>query len=127
LIRPRFYFRQSRQSRAGRGLQHFPVTTRSIVHVIVSIRIEDGKYGGQSPFYITRQNCSGGVEYAPEIYRPRPYSRGFVRHLRNWYAQAHPDEDFAETFAVWMAATPEEWRQRYRGWKALESWNTSTA
>ena len=43
-----------------------------------------------------------------------------MRHLPNWYAQAHPDEDFAETFAVWLAEPPEEWRRRYRGWKALE-------
>src|SRR5579862_1265717 len=62
---------------------------------------------------------SPDAEYTPETYRPRPYSKGFVRHLANWYAQAHPDEDFAETFAVWMAATPEQWRERYQGWKAL--------
>jgi hypothetical protein len=43
-----------------------------------------------------------------------------VRHLPNWYAQAHPDEDFAETFAVWLAMPPEGWRQRYGGWKAIE-------
>lgn len=60
------------------------------------------------------------AEYAPETYTPRPYSKSFVRHLPNWYAQAHPDEDFAETFAVWLATPPEEWRKRYRGWKALE-------
>lgn len=60
------------------------------------------------------------TEYTPETYRPRPYSKSFVRHLPNWYAQAHPDEDFAETFAVWLATPPDEWRQRYRGWKALE-------
>ena len=63
---------------------------------------------------------SPDTEYTPETYRPRPYSRSFVRHLANWYAQAHPDEDFAETFAVWLALTPEEWRQRYHGWGALE-------
>jgi hypothetical protein len=63
---------------------------------------------------------SPDVDYEPERYRPRPYSRSFVRHLPNWYAQAHPDEDFAETFAVWLGAPPEEWRERYRGWKALE-------
>ena len=63
---------------------------------------------------------SPDVEYEPERYRPRPYSRSFVRHLPNWYAQAHPDEDFAETFAVWLGSAPEEWRARYRGWKALE-------
>ena len=60
------------------------------------------------------------TEYTPETYRPRPYSKSFVRHLPNWYAQAHPDEDFAETFAVWLATPPDEWRQRYHGWKALE-------
>ena len=59
-------------------------------------------------------------KYAPETYRPQPYSRSFVRHLPNWYAQAHPDEDFAETFAVWLGAAPDDWRQRYHGWKALE-------
>ena len=60
------------------------------------------------------------TEYTPETYTPRPYSRSFVRHLPNWYAQAHPDEDFAETFAVWLSSSPDDWRQRYRGWKALE-------
>jgi hypothetical protein len=60
------------------------------------------------------------TEYLPETYQPRPYSKGFVRHLPNWYAQAHPDEDFAETFAVWLSMAPDEWRQHYRGWKALE-------
>jgi hypothetical protein len=60
------------------------------------------------------------TEYAPETYQPRPYSKSFVRHLPNWYAQAHPDEDFAETFAVWLSMAPEEWRIQYAGWKALE-------
>jgi len=51
-------------------------------------------------------------------YRPVPFSRQFVRHIAGWYAQKHPDEDFAETFAVWL--TPRsQWRQRYRGWGAL--------
>jgi hypothetical protein len=63
---------------------------------------------------------SPDAEYTPETYTPRPHSRGFVRHLPNWYAQAHPDEDFAETFAVWLASPIEELRERYRGWKALE-------
>jgi hypothetical protein len=54
----------------------------------------------------------------PDTYRPRPYSRSFVIHLENWYAQSHPDEDFAETFAVWL--TPGlDWGERYRDWKAL--------
>jgi hypothetical protein len=51
-------------------------------------------------------------------YRPVPFSRDFVRHLPGWYAQKHPDEDFAETFAVWL--TPRsQWRRRYAGWPAL--------
>ena len=37
-----------------------------------------------------------------EEYHPIPFSRDFVRHLPGWYAQKHPDEDWAETFAVWM-------------------------
>ena len=54
-----------------------------------------------------------------ENYRPAPFSRDYVRHLPGWYAQKHPDEDFAETFAVWL--TPRSsWRKRYRGWKAME-------
>jgi hypothetical protein len=53
----------------------------------------------------------------PEFYTPRPYSKSFVLHLDAWYAQSHPDEDFAETFAVWLTPTS-EWRQRYAGWPA---------
>jgi hypothetical protein len=60
------------------------------------------------------------TEYTPETYTPRPYSRSFVQHLPNWYAQAHPEEDFSETFAVWLGSPPEEWRAKYKGWKALE-------
>ncbi len=60
------------------------------------------------------------TDYHPETYRPRPYSKAFVRHLPNWYAQAHPDEDFAETFAVWLALSQDEWRTHYEGWRALE-------
>lgn len=60
------------------------------------------------------------TEYRPDTYRPRPYSRSFVQHLPNWYAQSHPDEDFAETFAVWLASDPDNWRQHYTGWRALE-------
>lgn len=55
------------------------------------------------------------IEYQPETYRPRPYSRSYVRHLDNWYAQAHPDEDFAETFAVWLDPAS-DWRKEYAGW-----------
>ncbi|HEV8241419.1 MAG TPA: hypothetical protein VGS57_18800 [Thermoanaerobaculia bacterium] len=50
-----------------------------------------------------------------EKYRPKPFSRKYVRHLPGWYAQKHPDEDWAETFAVWM--TPRlDWRRDYADW-----------
>jgi hypothetical protein len=55
----------------------------------------------------------------PSYYRPDPASRDFVQHLRLWYAQSHPDEDFAETFAVWL--TPRSnWRKRYEGWPVFK-------
>jgi hypothetical protein len=50
-----------------------------------------------------------------EDYRPEPFSRRYVRHLPGWYAQKHPDEDWSETFAVWM--TPGlDWRTEYSAW-----------
>ena len=55
----------------------------------------------------------------PRYYRPNPASRHFVQHLRLWYAQSHPDEDFAETFAVWLKPRS-SWRARYAGWPALK-------
>lgn len=55
----------------------------------------------------------------PEFYTPRPYSKSFVLHLDAWYAQSHPDEDFAETFAVWLTPTS-DWRTRYADWRALK-------
>jgi len=51
----------------------------------------------------------------PSNYRPKPNSRNFVVHLAAWYAQAHPAEDFAETFAVWLGPRA-KWRKRYKGW-----------
>lgn len=67
-----------------------------------------------------RQQLFGKLTNAkyPRFYTPRPYSRSFVLHLDSWYAQSHPAEDFAETFAVWL--TPNSlWRKRYAGWPAL--------
>jgi hypothetical protein len=57
-------------------------------------------------------------EYS-ESFRARPFSRRFVRHLDGYYAQSHPEEDFAETLAIWL--TPDlDWRNQYKGWKALQ-------
>jgi hypothetical protein len=53
----------------------------------------------------------------PEYYLPKPYSKSFVQHLDHWYAQSHPDEDFAETFAVWLDPRS-TWATRYAGWPA---------
>ena len=66
----------------------------------------------------TRRRLFGNpaTEY-PEYYTPKPYSKSFVQHLDHWYAQSHPDEDFAETFAVWV--DPHSmWGTRYSGWPA---------
>jgi hypothetical protein len=58
-------------------------------------------------------------KHYPLYYRPDPASRRYVQHLRRWYAQSHPDEDFAETFAVWLRPRS-NWRTRYAGWPALK-------
>jgi hypothetical protein len=67
----------------------------------------------------TRRRLFGNpaTEY-PEYYTPKPYSKSFVQYLDHWYAQSHPDEDFAETFAVWLDPGS-MWGARYAGWPAL--------
>lgn len=65
-----------------------------------------------------REIFGSSTEPYPDYYQPNPGSRRYVAHLPYWYAQSHPDEDFAETFAVWL--TPgSAWRKRYSGWPAL--------
>jgi hypothetical protein len=54
----------------------------------------------------------------PQYYNPRPFSRSYVVHLDMWYAQSHPVEDFAETFAVWLKPRS-RWKSQYKGWPAL--------
>ncbi len=61
---------------------------------------------------------SSKEEYG-STYKFKPYSKSYVRHLDGFYAQYHPDEDFVETFAVWL--TPDaDWQKKYQGWKALD-------
>jgi hypothetical protein len=77
---------------------------------------------------LLRHECGHAINYAYKLYtrtrysdsyRYQPYSRRFVVHLDDHYAQAHPDEDFAETFAVWLS--PEnQWQQKYAKWPALQ-------
>ena len=57
-------------------------------------------------------------ETYPETYKPDPASREYVTHLPAWYAQAHPAEDFAETFAVWMQPGSRWWHD-YEGWPVM--------
>ena len=65
-----------------------------------------------------RRQFGSSARHYPETYRPNPASKAFVQHLRLYYAQSHPDEDFAETFAVWLQPRA-LWRKRYAGWPAL--------
>ena len=55
----------------------------------------------------------------PDSYTARPGSRRYVQHLGDWYAQAHPCEDFAETFAVWLKPNS-SWRREYAHWPAFD-------
>jgi hypothetical protein len=55
----------------------------------------------------------------PKYYSAKPHSKNYVLHLEEWYAQSHPLEDFAETFAVWVQPGP-SWRKRYKDWPALK-------
>jgi hypothetical protein len=55
----------------------------------------------------------------PRDYVVRPGSHRYVQHLGYWYAQSHPTEDFAETFAVWLQPKA-RWRRDYAGWRALK-------
>jgi hypothetical protein len=66
-----------------------------------------------------REHFGSASRKYPDVYRPNPASKRFVQHLRLYYAQSHPVEDFAETFAVWL--TPRAlWQKRYAGWPALK-------
>ena len=77
----------------------------------------------------TPSRCAAGASGArssaarrgsiPSSTRRKPYSKSFVLHLDAWYAQSHPDEDFAETFAVWLTPSS-HWEKRYNEWPALE-------
>ncbi|MDH4198727.1 MAG: putative zinc-binding metallopeptidase [Candidatus Aminicenantes bacterium] len=50
---------------------------------------------------------------ATDRFKPHPWSRDFVNPNRDHYAQKHPDEDFAETFSVWLSL-PAGWKKAYR-------------
>ena len=97
--------------------------------------------GGTETFCmkLLRHECGHALNYAYEIYKKtrwrelfglfsarysdsyyyQPYSRRFVIHLEDNYAQSHPDEDFAETFAVWLTPNT-NWEQKYNGWPVIK-------
>ena len=58
------------------------------------------------------------TRYQPYTYEIDRASRDYVQSVPDHYAQAHPVEDFAETFAVWLNPAA-DWRTRYAGWPAL--------
>ncbi len=66
-----------------------------------------------------RENFGRFTDPYPEFYQPKPYSKSYVVHLEPWYAQSHPAEDFAETFAVWLKPRS-RWRSQYHDWPALK-------
>jgi len=55
-----------------------------------------------------------------DVFPSNPWSHDYVRYLHRageyHYAQKHPDEDFAESFAVWLDPTS-RWRRRYKKWE----------
>ena len=51
-------------------------------------------------------------------YNPTPFSTRYVRNVPGWYSQKHPDEDLAETFAVFIRPDS-NWRESYSGSPAL--------
>lgn len=88
---------------------------------------------------LLRHECGHALNYTYRLYRRtrwrelfglfsatysasyyyQPYSRRFVVHLEDNYAQSHPDEDFAETFAVWL--TPgSPWKEKYKDWPVIK-------
>jgi hypothetical protein len=77
--------------------------------------------GGPRP--TTRTSCAnrrvhGGSPFDRAYWTTKACPARDLRHIAGWYAQKHPDEDFAETFAVWL--TPRlNWRRRYQEWAAL--------
>jgi len=88
---------------------------------------------------LLRHECGHALNYAYELYKRtrwrelfghfsakysdfyyyQPYSRRFVTHLKDNYAQAHPDEDFAETFAVWLSPN-NNWQEKYQDWPIIK-------
>ena len=116
-----FYLAHPRLMRLERS-QIFDVEGGSLAECMRIMRHETG-HAIQHAYQLNRRRQwqqlfgKSSTKY-PRWYRPNPASKRYVQHLRLWYAQAHPDEDFAETFAVWLRPRS-DWKKRYAGWPAL--------
>jgi hypothetical protein len=93
----------------------------------------------ESCMKLLRHECGHALNYAYELYKKTrwhelfgrfsarysdsyeywPYSRRYVINLQDNYAQSHPDEDFAETFAVWLSPNS-LWQDKYRSWPVMK-------
>lgn len=103
---------------------------------------QDDRYEPEEVLAILRHELGHALGYAYELWRGPtwrstfgdihapyldeftidPQSRDYVQHLHSLdaaanahYAQKHPDEDWAETFAVWLDPGS-RWRETYADW-----------
>jgi len=116
-----FYLAQPRLMRLERRLMH-QVEGGSSRWLMRILRHEAG-HALDTAYQLRQRADWRGVfgsarEAYPDTYTPRPASRRYVLHLGHWYAQSHPTEDFAETFAVWLQPRS-RWRRDYAGWPAV--------
>lgn len=100
-----------------------PVEGATKAHALKLIRHEVGhaiENAWRLRRYKMRQKLFGtsGTPY-PTIYTPNTSSNSFVHHLGDHYAQSHPDEDWAETFALWLSTSKRTWERQYAGTLAL--------
>ena len=115
-----FYLAHPRLMRLERRLM-FEVEGGTRTECLMLLRHEMG-HAMQHAFQLQRrrrwqQYFGRASEPYPDYYQPNPRSKRYVVHLDGWYAQAHPAEDFAETFAVWLNPRS-RWRETYAGWAA---------
>ncbi len=117
----------------------FCLSHRRLTELEQKMMLEAEGAAEQSCMKLLRHECGHAINYAYQLYKRtrwrelfgpfgapygnsysfRPYSRRYVVHLSDYYAQSHPDEDFAETFAVWLDPAA-DWREKYRDWPVLK-------
>ena len=60
-----------------------------------------------------RKKLFGAQIKYPLSYSPKYQRSAYVDHLGDGYAESHPDEDFAETFSVWLGQC-DIWKTKYQ-------------